>query len=71
MTCPDSTAPDTRRVTVTRGRHGWEILEEQEGRVIRRVRVTDWHRVERAMGIHRGRPVNVVLESRPAAEETP
>jgi len=27
---------------------GWEVREEQDSRVIRSTRYTDWHRVERA-----------------------
>ena len=30
------------------GTEGWEVVEETEGGVIRRVRYDDWHRVERA-----------------------
>ena len=51
MTIHDSPR-ETRRVTVTRIRHGWEVLEEQNDRVIRRALLTDWHRVVRAMGLH-------------------
>jgi hypothetical protein len=51
MTIHDSPR-ETRRVTVTRIREGWEVLEEQNDRVIRRALLTDWHRVERAMGLH-------------------
>lgn len=27
---------------------GWEVREEQDHRILRQVRYTDWHRVERA-----------------------
>jgi hypothetical protein len=27
---------------------GWEIREEEDSRLLRRVQYTDWHRVERA-----------------------
>jgi hypothetical protein len=30
------------------GTDGWEVLEETEGGIVRRVRYDDWHRVERA-----------------------
>lgn len=30
------------------GAQGWELREERDDRVLRRVRYTDWHRVERA-----------------------
>jgi hypothetical protein len=33
------------------GRDGWEVREEQDERVLRQVRYTDWHRVERALGM--------------------
>lgn len=29
--------------------HGWEVREEQDSHVVRRVRYDDWHRVERAL----------------------
>jgi len=28
---------------------GWEVKEERDSRVVRRVHYTDWHRVERAL----------------------
>lgn len=33
------------------GRDGWEVREEQDERVVKQVRYTDWHRVERALGM--------------------
>jgi len=33
------------------GREGWEVREEQDQQVIKQVRYTDWHRVERALGL--------------------
>jgi hypothetical protein len=55
MTAPESPTPDPgRRVTVTRAaRQGWVVSEERGDRVVRRVTYTDWHRVERALGLHR------------------
>jgi hypothetical protein len=43
-------AGHTRRFVVaeTSGA-GWEIREEQDSRIVRRVHYTDWHRVERAL----------------------
>lgn len=42
-------AGHTRRFFISQaGPNGWEIQEEEDSRVIRRVRYTDWHRVERA-----------------------
>jgi hypothetical protein len=31
------------------GGHGWEVREEQDSQVVRKVRYDDWHRVERAL----------------------
>jgi hypothetical protein len=28
---------------------GWEVHDEQDSRILRHVRYTDWHRVERAL----------------------
>lgn len=39
-----------RRVTVTHGEHGWEVMEQHDNNVVRRASYTDWHRVERAVG---------------------
>ena len=30
-------------------RDGWEVRAEQDERVVKQVRYTDWHRVERAL----------------------
>jgi hypothetical protein len=39
-----------RRFTIREvGGYGWEVREEQDSRVVRRVRYDDWHRVERAL----------------------
>jgi len=51
MTTEQLPAPDaSRRVTVTRGRHGWEVKEERNNVVVHSATYTDWHRVERAAG---------------------
>jgi hypothetical protein len=43
-------AGHTRRFTVSEaGGVGWEIREEQDSKIVRRVHYTDWHRVERAL----------------------
>lgn len=31
------------------GERGWEVREEQDHRVVKRIWMTDWHRVENAM----------------------
>jgi hypothetical protein len=42
-------ASHTRKFTITTaGASGWEVRDEQDSRVIRWVRYSDWHRVERA-----------------------
>lgn len=42
-------ADETRRFLITSaGASGWEVIEEQDSRVVWQVRYTDWHRVERA-----------------------
>jgi hypothetical protein len=39
-----------RRFTIREnGGNGWGVREEQDSRVVRRVRYDDWHRVERAL----------------------
>jgi hypothetical protein len=30
---------------------GWEVREEQDNQILRQVRYTDWHRVERALTV--------------------
>jgi hypothetical protein len=37
------------RVTINRVREGWDLREERDDQVVRRVNYTDWHRVERAI----------------------
>lgn len=42
-------AGHTRRFSITdTGGFGWEVREEQDSRLVRQIRYTDWHRVERA-----------------------
>jgi len=33
------------------GVSGWEVRDEQDDRVLKQVRYTDWHRVERALNM--------------------
>ena len=37
----------TRRFSIAPAEAGWEVREEHNGQVVRRVRCQDWHRVER------------------------
>lgn len=40
----------TRRFSINKLREkGWEVRDEQDDRVLKRVWYTDWHRVERAL----------------------
>jgi hypothetical protein len=42
-------AAHTRKFTIrSSDESGWEVRDEQDSYVIRRVRYRDWHRVERA-----------------------
>lgn len=42
----------TRKFSIIdRGRDGWEVREEQDDRVLKQIRYTDWHRVERALSV--------------------
>ena len=36
-------------LTVTRDADGWALREVRDSQVVRQVRVSDWHRVERAL----------------------
>jgi hypothetical protein len=43
-------AGHVRRFTIRpAGGFGWEVREERDSQVVRRVRYDDWHRVERAI----------------------
>lgn len=42
-------AGHVRRFMIRDARHGWEVREEQDSRVVRQVCYNDWHRVERAL----------------------
>lgn len=42
----------TRRFIIARmAGSGWEVREEEDSRIVRTARYTDWHRVERARAI--------------------
>ena len=38
-----------RRLEIQQVERGWEIREARDNQVVRAVRCTDWHRVERAI----------------------
>lgn len=43
-------AAHTRRFTIRdTGTSGWQVLDEQDARIVKSVLYDDWHRVERAM----------------------
>ena len=45
-------AGHTRRFVIRQsGPLGWEVREEEDSHIIRSVRYTDWHRVERARSV--------------------
>ena len=41
----------TTRVTITRSPAGWNLREERDDRIVRNVKYSDWHRVERAIQV--------------------
>ena len=45
-------AGHTRKFSIRdMGAGAWEVRDEQDNRVLKHVRVTDWHRVERALNM--------------------
>jgi hypothetical protein len=40
-----------RFLIAANGLEGWEVREERDSTVVRQIRYTDWHRVERARSI--------------------
>ena len=45
-------AGHTRKFSIRdMGPGNWEVRDEQDNRVLKHVRVTDWHRVERALNM--------------------
>lgn len=40
-----------RFIVSDQGANGWEVLVEEDSRVVRRVVYNDWHRVERAVSV--------------------
>jgi hypothetical protein len=45
-------AGHTTRFTITdAGFEGWDVRVEEDRQVVRNIRYTDWHRVERAMSV--------------------
>jgi hypothetical protein len=40
-----------RRFTIRHVRPGWEVRDENDGGILKRVIYKDWHRVERAIAI--------------------
>ena len=47
----EHTFPDRHmiRFTVASRQGGWDVSEEHDGKVVRSIRYTDWHRVERRL----------------------
>ncbi len=47
-----SNTTHTRRLTIrSSGQSGWEVVYEQDSEVLKKVRYSDWHRVERARAV--------------------
>ena len=70
MTTYESTLPEGPwRVKVTRSQHGWEVREERNNEVVRSATYTDWHRVERAIGIHGPAPARFGSRLRPVRKD--
>lgn len=45
-------AGHTRKFSIADlGTAGWEVRDEQDDRVLKQIRYTDWHRVERALNM--------------------
>jgi hypothetical protein len=45
-------AGHTKRFSIRENeRDGWDVREEQDNQVLKHVRYTDWHRVERALTV--------------------
>lgn len=45
-------AGHVKRFLINRlGQEGWEVLEELDRQVVKKIRYTDWHRVERAVNL--------------------
>jgi hypothetical protein len=69
MTIEDVTPHgSTRRVTVTKGRHGWEVTERHGDQIVRRAHYTDWHRLERAIGLHQADAASQPVEPSSGAD---
>jgi len=39
---------NTRRYSISTTDTGWEVREERDSKIVKKVRYQDWHRVERA-----------------------
>ena len=39
---------NTRRYSISATDAGWEVREERDSKIVRKVQYQDWHRVERA-----------------------
>jgi hypothetical protein len=46
------------RVVITRADDGWKLREERDDQLVREVRLTDWHRVERAVRVFETRSLH-------------
>jgi hypothetical protein len=46
-----TSAGHVNRITLTKGRTGWEVREERDDTVVKRTTYSDWHRAERAIQV--------------------
>jgi hypothetical protein len=51
VTEPHPASRPHKRLTVHRGKVGWELREEVDSRIVRTATLRDWHRVERALAV--------------------
>jgi hypothetical protein len=46
-----TSAGHVSRITLTKSRTGWDVREERDDTVVKRMHYSDWHRVERAIQV--------------------
>jgi hypothetical protein len=51
LTSEYTQAGHVNRFTITKGRAGWDVRQERDDTVVKRVNYMDWHRVERAIHV--------------------
>lgn len=51
LTSEYTQAGHVNRFTITKGRAGWDVRQERDDAVVKRINYTDWHWVERAIQV--------------------